>query len=298
MAPALLSAVSRRLTVKKHFRDWVATEGTLARVGSRASLARGVGVLGMMLVLGCAGSETKRAPSGGEGGAAGEEGGAAANAGNPSEAAPGGAVSSAGGSAGEGTLADAADPSEGGAGAAGSGGTANVSGAAGMVAGAGEGPTASAGAAGAESGLTIPVSICGEGKWFAGEGLCGECPEAGQVFELDCADYAGAQVLRGTTGQLQFAFASFPGGVQAFEATPVDVDVTYLKPNEVHLRVLRLTTSGWSVDLREAPEPPESLSIPPFSTADVCGNVLHSRQPIRFDREADPATTVYTKFCP
>ncbi|RYZ07400.1 MAG: hypothetical protein EOO73_12150 [Myxococcales bacterium] len=117
------------------------------------------------------------------------------------------------------------------------------------------------------------------------------------MVELDCDSYASAQVLTSTTGQLQFAFASLPAGVQAHEASPVDVSVSYVAPDESHLRVLRLNTTGWTVDLREAPDPPQSIIVPPFSTADVCGGVFRSIEAVRFDRAAGQATT-YVKVCP
>jgi hypothetical protein len=104
-------------------------------------------------------------------------------------------------------------------------------------------------------------------------------------------------VLTTTAGQLQYAFATLPTGVQAHEASPVQLSVTYLGPNESHVRQLRFIATGWNVDLRQSPEPPASIIVPPFSTADVCGAVFRSTEPVRFDRAAGQPVS-YTKFCP
>lgn len=276
--------------MQKAPRILVATSKTFTFLGGAAAL-------GVALLMSCAGDEAKRLPpqgEGGEAGAAGEGGAAASSAGASTNAGTGGVGGGdlGPGDAGEGTTA----------GTAGMGGASSSTGSPGGAESGGDGPANDAGAghtgaAGADSGPPIPVSVCGPGKWFAGEGLCGECPQAQQVVELDCADYASAQVLTSTAGQLQYALANLPMGVQAHEASPVELSVTYLTPDESHLRLLRVSTTGWNVDLRQAPDPPQTIIVPPFSTADVCGDVFHSREPVRFDRVAGQATS-YVKVCP
>ncbi|MDF3070327.1 MAG: hypothetical protein K0R38_5928 [Polyangiaceae bacterium] len=262
----------------------VAIAKTYARAGLPAAL-------GVALMIGCADNQDKRVPRLGEGGEAGAAGEASSvDAGGSSYAGTGGAGGAAEPAEGE-AGSGATSAGAGAAGAAGAaamggapgsntepGGAANGGDGAGTQAGAGPG-----GAAGTDNEPTIPVSVCGPGKWYAGEGLCAECPAAPQEVELGCADYASAQVLTTTAGQLQYAFASLPTGVQAHEASPVELSVTYLGPNESHVR--------------QSPEPPESIIVPPFSTADVCGAVFHSTEPVRFDRAAGQAVS-YTKFCP
>jgi hypothetical protein len=277
----------------------------LVATSNTPGLARYAAVMSLALLLGCAGSNAKQVPSRGEGGeggggAAAETGASAVDAGAPAESAAGGVGEVGQGSAGERAVAgagasddtpDGGDDSSGGA--AGEDGAGSVGGAAGTDAGAD--PTAGAGAGGADSGPIVPVSACGPGKWFPGEGQCLECPTENQVFELTCADYASAVVLLTTSGKLQYAYASLPAGVQAYEGKPVALSITYLAPEESHPRVLSFNGGGWSVDLKQAPEPPETLIVPPFSTADVCGNVFHSLEPVSFDRQPDAS---YVKVCP
>jgi hypothetical protein len=134
--------------------------------------------------------------------------------------------------------------------------------------------------------------------WLLSEFGCQTCPTAKQVFELACADYENGQILTSSAGQLQVAFVNLPDGVEGHEASPVDVSVAYVTPDESHTRTVRMFTNGWSVDLTQAPEPPEALIIPPFSTADVCGDVFHSLEPVRFNRVGVGQAASYVMACP
>lgn len=91
---------------------------------------------------------------------------------------------------------------------------------------------------------------------------------------------------------------NLPGGVQGHEASPVDVSVAYAAPDESHPRTVRLFTNAWSVDLTQAPAQPEALIIPPFSTADVCGDVFRSLEPVRFNRIGEGQGASYEMVCP
>ena len=118
---------------------------------------------------------------------------------------------------------------------------------------------------------------------------------------MACADYDGGQVFMNLGPLLQFAFVNLPAGVQSHEAGPANVSVEYVTDDEseLHPRTVRLSTSTWSVDLSQAPTtPPEALIIPPFSTADVCGDVFHSLEPVRFNRMGEGQGTTYEMVCP
>jgi hypothetical protein len=159
----------------------------------------------------------------------------------------------------------------------------------------GEAGAESAGGDGAAP--SFPVSICGPGMWSSGEGGCQACPPANRVFEMACTDYDGGQILTSLAGQLQFAFVNLPDGVAGHEASPVDVSVTYVTPDESHTRSVRLSTTAWSIDLSQAPNPPEALIVPPFTTTDACGDVFHSVEPVRFNR-VDGQSASYVMTCP
>jgi hypothetical protein len=118
---------------------------------------------------------------------------------------------------------------------------------------------------------------------------------------MACADYEGGQVFLNLGPQLQFAFVNLPDGVQGHEASPVNVSVEYVTADEseLHPRTVRLSTSTWSVDLSQAPTtPPEALIIPSFTTADVCGNVFRSLEPVRFNRMGEGQAVSYEMVCP
>jgi hypothetical protein len=115
---------------------------------------------------------------------------------------------------------------------------------------------------------------------------------------MACADYGFGQVSLNSAGQPLSAFASLPDGVQGHEASPVDVSVTYIGPDGSHLRIVRLSPSAWSVGLTQATTQPEAMIIPPFSTADVCGDVFRSLEPVRFNRVGEGVDASYEMVCP
>ena len=134
--------------------------------------------------------------------------------------------------------------------------------------------------------------------WMAVEAGCQACPTTNQVYEVACADYESGEILTSLAGQPQYAYVNLPNDAQGYEASPVDVSVEYIAPDESHLHTVRLFTSGWSVDLAQAPAQPEALIIPPFSTADVCGNVFRFLEAVRFNRIGAGAGASYAMVCP
>jgi hypothetical protein len=253
--------------------------------------------LAAILVVGCAGDETKRvAGGGGEGGDAGEagEGGPPfTSGGSSSEAGARGDGNS--GATDQGGGGEASVNSEGGTGGAPvpAGGNAGQP----TSADAGQPASGDAGAAGVAGQPATPISICGPGKWSAGEGQCGTCPATTQIFELTCADYPGGQIFANLGGTLQFAFVNLPAGVAVHEAPPKPISVVYVTPDQSFTSEVRFGISAWSVDLSNAPDPPAALVIPPFTAVDACGDTFRSLEPTRFER-ASPAGSAYVLACP
>jgi hypothetical protein len=272
------------------FRDSSSDRGALRRLPLQLALGSCLSLLA--LSAGCAGDDAKKVVSVGEGGESGETGAPSGGGTDASTQTGAGGASDPGG-AGKGNAGERAAQAEGGAG--GAPGTALAGAAANGEAGAFS--AAGAAAAGEGGAPSFPVSSCGEGMWMASEVGCQPCPAANQVFEMACADYEDGQILL-NSGQPQFAFASLPDGVQGHEASPVDVSVTYVTPDESHLRTVRLSTNAWSVDLSQAAAQPEALVIPPFSTADVCGDVFRSLEPVRFNRVGEGQGASYEMVCP
>ena len=135
--------------------------------------------------------------------------------------------------------------------------------------------------------------------WMAAEVGCQPCPAAAnRVFEMTCADYENGKISLNLAGEPGLAFASLPDGVQGHQASPVDVSVEYLGPDGSHPRIVLLSTTAWSVDLSQSPEQPDAVIIPPFSTADVCGDVFRSLEPVRFNRDGDGVDASYDMVCP
>jgi hypothetical protein len=270
------------------FRDGSGDRGALRRLPLQLALGSCLSLLA--LSGGCAGDDAKKVVSVGEGGESGEAGAPFGSGTDSTQTGAGGASDP--GSAGKGNAGEEAAQAEGGAG--GTPGTA--------VAGAsanGEGGAAGADSAAGEGGApSFPVSSCGEGMWMASEVGCQACPSANQVFEMACADYEDGQILLNSSGEPQFAFASLPAGVEGHEASPVDVSVAYVTPDESHLRTVRLFTNAWSIDLTQSATQPEALVIPPFSTADVCGDVFRSLEPVRFNRVGAGQDASYEMVCP
>lgn len=271
-------------------RDGSRDLGALGRLPLQ--LAFGSGLLLLALSGGCAGDDAKKVVSVGEGGESGEAGAPfGSNTDASSQAGAGGASDP--GSAGKGNTGEGAAQAEGGAGGARgiamAGASANgEAGAAGAVSGAGEG--------GAPS---FPVSSCGPGMWMGVEVGCQPCPAAAnQVFEMACADYENGRISLNLAGEPGLAFASLPDGVQGHEASPVDVSVEYLGPDGFHPRIARVSTNAWSVDLSQSPEQPDTVIIPPFSTADVCGDVFRSLEEVHFNRDGEGVSASYTMVCP
>jgi hypothetical protein len=272
---------------------------TFRTVVSAPSSQLGSCLLLLALSVGCAGDDAKKVVSVGDGGEGGEAGAPFGSNTDSSPQAGTGGVSDPG-SAGNGNAGEGAAQTEGGAG--GVPGSAVAGASTNGEAGA-DGAISSAGAGAANEGgaPNFPVSSCGTGMWMAAEIGCQACPVAKQVFEMACADYVSGQILMsgGIQNRMQFVFVNLPDGVQGHEASPVNVSVEYVDPNEFDTRTVRLSTSGWSVDLAQAPEPPPgAVIIPPFVTADVCGDVFRSTDEVRFNRIGEGSTASYEMVCP
>lgn len=288
-ALALLKPPTKEILPVKKFRTVVSSPSS--QLGSCLFL--------LALSVGCAGDNAKKVVSVGDGGEGGEAGAPVGSNTDSSPQAGTGGVSDPG-SAGNGSAGEGAAQTEGGAGGAPGIAVAGAStngeaGAAGAVSAAG-----AAGAAGEGGAPNFPVSSCGTGMWMAAEIGCQACPVAKQVFEMACADYESGQILMsgGIQNRLQFVFVNLPDGAQGHEASPVNVSVAYVTPDESHPRTVRLSTTAWSVDLTQAPEPPVAVIIPPFVTADVCGDVFRSPEPVRFNRIGEGSTASYEMVCP